>query len=75
MTNKSKAKKKEINSVVVPYNAFIDLEFKPPARCKWFIKMATGDFLFIQLSKDKRREAQAYVDKNYGRGKYVVRPV
>lgn len=75
MTANAKAKKKEINSVVVSYNAFIDLEFKPPARCKWFIKIATGDFLFIQLSKDKRKEAQSYIDNTYGTGKYIVRPV
>ena len=67
-------KPKEIHTQMVEYSDFTDLDFKAPSGCKWYIKIATGDYLFIKLNKHKRQEAQNYVDNSFGKGKYRVRP-
>jgi hypothetical protein len=65
-------KAQEVKDFVVTYSDFIDLEFAPPSGCKWYIRLATGDYLFIKLNKNKRMEAQKHIDENFGKGKYRV---
>ncbi|MND84985.1 hypothetical protein D3C80_768900 [compost metagenome] len=53
---------------LVPYADFAAWEFIPPAT--WFIKDASGDYIFIHTSQ--RAKAQAWVDSEYGAGRYTV---
>ena len=43
-------------------------EFNPP--CRYFIRDATGDYVFIKINK--RNKAPELVDEEYGSGKYKV---
>ena len=62
---------KQIESVIVNYENFIDLEFTPPS--KWYIRNAIGDYEFVKVQK--REKAQQFFDEKYGVGKFVVRSV
>lgn len=62
---------KQVESVIVSYEDFSDLEFTPPS--KWYIRNATGDYEFIKVQK--REKAQQFFDEKYGVGKFVVRSV
>jgi len=61
--------KNGIKTTVVPYWQFADIEFIPPAR--FFIKMATGDYMFFHSSN--RAKVQEKIDSMFGKGKY--RPI
>lgn len=58
----------EVKVTVVEFEQFSAYDFLPPAT--WFIKNAMGDFIFIHTRE--RAKAQAYVDDNYGKGRYTV---
>lgn len=62
---------KQLESVIVNYENFIDLEFTPPS--KWYIRNAIGDYEFVKVQK--REKAQQFFDEKYGVGKFVVRSV
>lgn len=53
---------------VVDYAEFTHLDHVPPAT--WFIKDASGLFIYIHTSK--RDKAQQFVDEEYGVGRYTV---
>lgn len=53
---------------VVSYEEFSAWEFNPPAT--WFIKDASGSYIFIHTSQ--RAKAQAWIDEEYGKGRYTV---
>ncbi len=53
---------------VVSYEHFSALDFQPPAT--WFIKDAFGYYIFIHTSQ--RPKAQAWIDEEYGKGRYTV---
>ncbi len=73
-TKKSpKKKKKEIETFTVSHWESTSLTFIPPARCKYYIKDALGDFTYVKTSK--RAIAQERIDEIYGEGKYKVRQV
>jgi len=73
-TSKSpKKKKKEIETFTVSHWESTSLDFIPPARCKYYIKDALGDFIYVKTSK--RNLAQERIDELYGEGKYKVRQV
>lgn len=56
-------------TTVVSFDEFSCLDYVHPT--KFFIKDASGDYVFIH--KQKRNKAQEYVDEMYGSGKYTVR--
>lgn len=58
----------EVKTTVVSFEQFSDYEFVPVA--SYYIKRAAGDFLFIHTRS--RQLAQAFVDSEYGQGKYKV---
>lgn len=60
---------KEIKTTLVAYNEHGELDFKSPSN--WYVRIATGDFLYIHTQK--RQIAQKWVDEEFGKGKYVVR--
>lgn len=62
---------KQIESVIVSYEDYVDLEFVPPS--KWYIRNATGDYEFVKVQK--REKAQQFFDEKYGVGKFSVRGV
>lgn len=62
---------KQIESVIISYEEFVDLEFTPPS--KWYIRNAIGDYEFIKVQK--REKAQQFFDEKYGVGKFIVRSV
>ncbi len=72
-TKKSVKKKKEIETFTVSHWESTSLTFIPPARCKYYIKDALGDFIYVKTSK--RNLAQERIDELYGEGKYKVRQV
>ncbi len=53
---------------IVTHNEVSDLDFIAPSR--WYIVNACGEYVFIQVRE--RDKAQAYVDEQYGVGKYKV---
>lgn len=59
----------ETRTTVVSFAEFSDIEFIPPAT--FFIQNAMGEYIFIHTSK--REIAQAWVDENYGKGRYTVK--
>ena len=63
--------KKELESVIVSYDEYTDMDFICPS--KWFIRNSLGDFEFIKVQK--REKAQEYFDAKYGVGKFIVRAV
>ncbi len=72
-TKKSVKKKKEIETFTVSHWESTSLDFISPARCKYYIKDALGDFIYVKTSK--RNLAQERIDEMYGEGKYKVRQV
>lgn len=63
---------KEVETVVFnSYECLDDPEFSPPSN--WFFVSATGCVIFILCRN--RRNAQDWVDNNYGKGKYTVRSI
>lgn len=58
----------ELKTTVVSFEQFSGYDFIPPAT--FFIKNAMGEFVFIH-TRD-RAKAQAWVDENYGKGRYTV---
>ena len=52
----------------VSYEEFSRWDFIPPAT--FFIKNALGVYIFIHTAK--RATAQAWVDEEYGKGRYTV---
>lgn len=63
--------KKIIESIIVSYEDFVDMDFNPPA--KYYIRNANGDYEF--LKGNKREVVQAFFDDKYGVGKFSVRSV
>lgn len=53
---------------VIDYEEFSRLDFQPPAT--WFIKDASGYYIFVHTSQ--RAKAQAWIDEEYGKGRYTV---
>ncbi len=58
----------EVKVTMVSYAEFSTYDFNPPAT--FFIKNAMGDYVFIHTRE--RSKAQAWVDENYGAGRYTV---
>ena len=65
------SKKKSIETVVVSYEQYCQLDFEFPS--KLCIRDFNGDFIFYKSSK--RELVQAQVDAEYGAGMYRVRQV
>lgn len=61
---------KVIKTVVVKFEAFSEWDFVPPG--SFYIRAASGDYLFLKTSD--RQAAQAFVNTEYGTGKYTVVP-
>lgn len=61
---------KVIKTVVVEFEEFSEWDFIPPG--SFYIRMASGDYLFLKTSN--RSEAQAFINDEYGKGKYTVIP-
>lgn len=62
---------KTIETVTVPYELFSDYEFMPPGL--FFIRIATGDFVFYKTSD--RIKAQKQIDDDFPpKGKYSAIP-
>jgi hypothetical protein len=61
-------KDKAIKSVLVTYDQFTEWDFIPVG--SFYIRIATGDYLFIKTSD--RAAAQKFVNEEYGKGKYTV---
>lgn len=59
----------ELRITTITFKQFADIDFIPPAT--FFIQNAMGDYIFIHTSK--RNVAQAWVDENYGKGRYTVK--
>jgi len=59
---------KDLKITTVTFEEFTDIDFIPPAT--FFFKDALGDIHFLHSSK--REVCQAWVDENYGKGKYKV---
>ena len=58
----------ETKITTVTFKEFSAFDFQPPAT--FFIRNASGDYIFIH-TRD-RAKAQAWVDENYGKGRYTV---
>lgn len=61
---------KVLKTVVVSYDSFSEWDFIAPG--SFYIRPASGDYLFLKTSD--RKAAQAFVNKEYGAGKYAVIP-
>lgn len=61
---------KVIKTVVVKFDTFSEWDFVPPG--SFYIRPASGDYLFLKTSD--RKAAQAFINKEYGAGKYAVIP-
>ncbi len=59
----------ELRITTITFKQFADIDFISPAT--FFIQNAMGDYIFIHTSK--RNVAQAWVDENYGKGRYTVK--
>lgn len=59
---------KEIKTSIITYEQFSEWNFIPVAL--FYVRMATGDFLYIHTSN--RQEAQKVVDNELGVGRYTV---
>lgn len=58
----------DVRVTVVDFDLFSDIDFIPPAT--FYIRNASGDYVFVHTrSRDK---AQAWIDENYGEGRYKV---
>lgn len=64
----SDKKPKEMKTTRVTFEEFTDYTFNPPAT--WFIRDATGEYTFVHTSS--RAQAQAWVNENYGKGRYTI---
>jgi hypothetical protein len=63
-------KKKEMKTVVVEFKEFTSPDFIPYG--SYYIRDAKGNYIFMKTSD--RLSAQAYVNEQYGKGKYTVIP-
>lgn len=63
--------KKIIESIIVNYEDFVDMDFNPPS--KYYIRNPNGDYEF--LKGNKREVVQEFFDDKYGVGKFSVRSV
>lgn len=61
---------KTVKTVVVSYEQFSEWDFLPPG--SFYIRVATGDYLFLKTSD--RKAAQQYVNNEFGSGKYTAVP-
>lgn len=61
---------KATKTVVVSYEQFSEWDFLPPG--SFYIRMGTGDYLFLKTSD--RKAAQTFVNNEFGSGKYTVVP-
>lgn len=59
---------KKLKVTLVDYDEFSRLDHTPAAT--WYVKDATGIFIYIHTSK--RHVAQAWIDHEYGAGRYTV---
>lgn len=59
---------KGIETVVVKFETLSEWDFIPPG--SFYIRMATGDYLFLKTSD--RAKAQEFINTEYGKGKYTV---
>ncbi len=66
----SEPKKKEVATVLVSYEEFIDYNFVHPG--SFYVRMATGDFIFFKTSD--RKVAQQEIDNMLGKGRYTAIP-
>lgn len=66
----SDKKPKEMKTITVTYEEFSDYEFTPPG--SYYVRMATGDYLFVCTSD--RKAAQVYIDTELGKGRYTIIP-
>lgn len=63
---------KQIETVAVPYEQFSDYDFIAP--CSFFIRIASGEYIFYKTSS--RVKAQAQIDVDFPpKGKYTAIPV
>lgn len=60
----------EIKTVRVTFEEFCSYDFIPKGR--FYVRDATGDYMFIKTSD--RIAAQAWIDEEYGKGKYRAVP-
>ena len=58
----------DVKITVVMFEQFSAYDFVPPAT--FFIRNALGEYIFIHTRE--RAKAQAWVDENYGKGRYTV---
>lgn len=59
---------KKIKTVLIHFEAFSEWDFIAPGT--FYIRMASGDYLFMKTSD--RKSAQEYINKEFGKGKYTV---
>lgn len=57
-----------VKTTVISFEQFSAYDFVPPAT--FFIRNALGEYIFIHTRE--RAKAQAWVDENYGKGRYTV---
>ena len=63
---------KQIETTIVEYKQFSDFDFIPPG--SFYIRIATGDYVFYKTSD--RAKAQAQIDLDFPpKGKYTAIPV
>lgn len=60
----------KLKITIVTYDQFSEYEFAPPAT--FFVRMATGDFIFFKTSD--RKVAQQEIDNMLGKGRYTAIP-
>lgn len=61
---------KKIKTVIVSLDEFSEWDFVPPG--SFYIRNALGDYVFLKTSK--RKDAQDFINDEYGKGKYAVIP-
>jgi hypothetical protein len=61
-------KQRIIKTETVDFDTFTHWDFVPPG--SFFIRNAMGDYVFLKTSV--RKEAQDFIDKEYGKGRYTV---
>jgi hypothetical protein len=57
-----------VKTTNISFEQFSAYDFVPPAT--FFIRNALGEYIFIHTRE--RAKAQAWVDENYGKGRYTV---
>ena len=65
-------KEKQIETIIVEHKLFSEYDFIPPG--SFYIRIATGDYVFYKTSD--RAKAQAQIDLDFPpKGKYTAIPV